>query len=164
MATYAPSGFAVNAFLSDSVAVAEGKVYVQGGGWNILNSQQFPFRQDRIGIAAVITVPYPATNTVNSLNLWLEDQDGKHLSLGSVMTPDGEMRQQMNLTARFTQGRPATLRAGAPQNMPFAANLDNIQFEMPGSYAFVIEINDEELARLSFDVANPMGFAMGGGS
>jgi hypothetical protein len=161
MATYAPSGFAVNAFLCDSAVVAEGKVYVQGGGWNILNSPQFPFVRDRVGIAAVISVPYIATNTMHNLNIWLEDQDGKHHPLGFAVGPDGQPEQQMKLVARFAQGRPIGLRAGDPQNLPFAVNLDNVLVETPGAYAFVLTIGEEEMARLSFNAVNPHGFAMG---
>jgi len=151
----------VDAFLCDSAVVAEGKIFIQGGGWHILNSPQFPFAQDRIGIAAVVSVPYTATNVMHTLAIWLEDQDGKHHPLGFAAGPNGEPREQMRLVAKFNHGRPPALQAGDPQNMPFAVNLDNVLFQAPGSYAFVLTVNDEEMARLSFRVVNPQGYAIG---
>lgn len=161
MATYVPSGFKVDAFLSDSAVVSDGKLFLHGGGWNILNSPQFPFAQDRIGIAAVISVPYTATNTMHTLELWLQDLDGKRYPIGLAPGPDGSAQEKMTLVAKFNHGRPPALPPGEPQSMPFAVNLDNIIFQAPGSYAFVIAINDEEMARMSFRIVNPQGFAMG---
>jgi len=161
MATYAPSGFKVDAFLCDSAVVADGKLFLHGGGWNILNSPRFPFAQDRIGIAAVISVPYTATNTMHVLELWLQDLDGKHRPIGISPGPDGQPSEQMKLVANFNHGRPPALPPGEPQSMPFAVNLDNIVFPAPGGYTFVLTIDNEEMARLPFRIVSPPGFPAG---
>lgn len=55
----------VDAFLADSIVSAEGKLYVQGAGWNKIQATSFPFRHSRIGIGVIIHVPYTATNQVH---------------------------------------------------------------------------------------------------
>jgi hypothetical protein len=164
LSTYVPSGFKITAFICDSVQMAEGKLYLLGGGWNILSCPTFPWAQGRIGIAATISVPYTATNQTHKMNLWLEDQDGSRLPLGSSVSPDGAPQEHMLIQAQFNVGRPAGMQAGDPQNMPFAVNLDNIQFAGPGYYSFVLRIDDSEdendTARLSIRVQFPNGVGM----
>ena len=64
----------VNALLADSVATADGKLFVQGGGWTSLTASELPFHQDRIGIGILIYVPYTATNEEHKLEISLQDQ------------------------------------------------------------------------------------------
>jgi hypothetical protein len=45
--TYPPD-FQVDAVLCDSAVTADGKLYIQRGGWNLLGAESFPFRQSRI--------------------------------------------------------------------------------------------------------------------
>lgn len=52
----------VTAFLADSVTVADGKLYVQGAGWNSISASSFPIQHDRIGVGALLHVPYSATS------------------------------------------------------------------------------------------------------
>ena len=44
----------VEVILADSVVAAEGKLYVQGGGWNQVNVNQIPYRLARVGVAIVV--------------------------------------------------------------------------------------------------------------
>jgi hypothetical protein len=157
MATYPPSGFAVDAIICDSAASAEGKLYIQGGGWNILMSPVFPFSQPRIGVGAIVSVPYHATNKNHVLELRLEDQDGERLPIGpTVMSDiDGTTKSPMGIKAQFNLGRPPILQAGDSQNIPMAINLDQLVFQSPGAYSFVLTINNEEMERLTFRVLGP---------
>ncbi len=152
MATYPPSGFAIDAIICDSAATAEGKLYVQGGGWNLLMSPIFPFSQPRIGVAAIVSVPYTATNKTHVLELWLENQDGERQAFGPtiISESDGTSRSQMGIKAQFNLGRPPILQAGDAQNVPIAINVDQLAIPSPGTYSFVFAINDEEIERLTF--------------
>ena len=161
-ATYAPSGWTVDAFLCDSAVAVEGKVYIQGGGWNLLHSPVFPFAQDRIGVAAIVSVPYTETNKNHVFELRLEDQDGALKPLGHLPGPDGQPQVQMKIMGNFMLGRPPILQAGDAQNVPIALNLDNLMFEAPGSYSFVLSIDEKEIERLTFRVVNPLGFMVAG--
>jgi Family of unknown function (DUF6941) len=143
----------VEAFLADSVVVAEGKLYAQGAGWNMINVNVLPAQHDRIGIGLVITVPYTETNQEHAFSLHLETEDGEQLPLGDAPpgmdTPDGRMRR---IEGVFNMGRPPTLVAGDEQVIPLAINLNGLPFEAAGRYTFVVQVDGEEVKRLPFRV------------
>jgi hypothetical protein len=145
-----------DALLADSVAIAEGKVYIQGGGWNLINVTGFPFRQDRVGLALVVKVPYTATNQEHRFRLTLQDEDGEGVILGDappgVETEDGKIRA---VEGSFNIGRPPLLPPGDEQMVPLALNLDGTTFDRPGRFGFVFEIDGSEVNRLSFRVQQP---------
>jgi hypothetical protein len=143
----------VEAFLADSVASAEGKLYVQGAGWNVINTVQVPTRHPRIGLGLIIRVPYTATNQMHKFELYLEDSDGNELPLadappGTEM-PDGKIRR---LGGQFNVGRPPTLQPGDEQLVAMAINLDGLMFDRADSYRFVIELDGSRERELSFRV------------
>jgi Family of unknown function (DUF6941) len=152
----------VEAFLADSVVVAEGKLYAQGAGWNMINVNELPAQHDRIGIGLIITVPYTETNQEHAFSLHLETEDGERLSLGDAPpgmdTPDGRMRR---IEGVFNMGRPPTLVAGDEQAIPLAINLNGLPFEAAGRYTFVVEVDGQEVKRLPFRV-QPMRFGQPG--
>lgn len=132
----------VDAFLADSVAKAESKLYVQGGGWNILRARAFPARQSRIGLPAAITVGYTETGE-HRFAVRLEDADGNRLELG----PD-----RAELAGNFNVGRSAELADGDEQVIPLAINLDGLVFPRAGRYRFVITIDGQLMSHLPFQV------------
>jgi len=152
----------VEAFLADSVVVAEGKLYAQGAGWNMINVNALPAQHDRIGIGLIITVPYTETNQEHAFSLHLETEDGEQLPLGDAPpgmdTPDGRMRR---IEGVFNMGRPPTLVAGDEQVIPLAINLNGLPFEAPGRYTFVVEVDGQEVKRLPFRL-QPVRFGPGG--
>jgi hypothetical protein len=150
--TYPPD-FQVDAVLCDSAVTADGKLYIQGGGWNLLGAESFPFRQSRIGIGVILQVPYTQTNRDHELRIALRHEDED---------PTGDGGDEVGGIVRFNLGRPAILQPGEPQHVPFALNLDQIPFERPGTYSFVITIDGEELGRLTFRVFGPPAFKASG--
>jgi hypothetical protein len=148
LATTAEIDFKIDAMLCDAVAVEGGKLYMQGGGWNIVMTTEFPVKIARIGVAALVHVPYSKTNVLHRLLLQLQDDDGNRIPLGG---------EEGILEAQFNVGRPPTLQAGEEQLMPFAVNLDALSFAKPGTYSFVFTLNSDELARLTFRITGPPG-------
>jgi hypothetical protein len=152
----------VEAFLADSVVVAEGKLFAQGAGWNTINVNALPAQHDRIGIGLILTVPYTETNQEHAFSLHLETEDGERLPLGDAPpgmdTPDGRMRR---IEGVFNMGRPPTLVAGDEQVIPLAINLNGLPFEAPGRYTFVVEVDGQEVKRLPFRV-QPVRFGQPG--
>jgi hypothetical protein len=144
----------VDAFLCDSIAQADGKLYVQGAGWNVLSALRLPARHPRVGIGAVIRVPYTATNQNHSFTLHLEDEDGNRMSLGEG--PDGMPGvidgQLQVVGGEFNVGRPPQLPAGDEQLVPIALNLDGLVFTKPGMHSFVLTIDGTPLERLPLRV------------
>lgn len=139
----------VDAFLCDSIASAEGKLYVQGAGWNTIFSARFPARHARIGIGVLIGVPYTATNEPHEFEVRLEDSDGRRLPI--VEAPPGVTSEDGRLYAiggEFNMGRPPLLPAGDSQMVPLAMNVDGLVFDRPDAYNFVISIDGTEMKRL----------------
>ncbi len=151
--------FTVNAILCDSAATAEGKLYIQGGGWSMLGTTSFPFQQSRISLGIVVSVPYNATNHNHTLQIYLESEDGQRISFGA---PTKQLDGQVPgcIEARFNLGRPPTIQPGDAQTIPMAVNLDQLRFEAPGAYSFVIKIDGTEVQRLMFRVTLPVGLAL----
>ncbi|MBI4729723.1 MAG: hypothetical protein HY775_09535 [Acidobacteria bacterium] len=139
----------VDAFLADSVVAAEGKLFVQGLGWNIINAQRTPTRHDRIGVGILIRVPYTATNQPHKFELRLENADGIRLSIGD--NPMGQGKIQ-GLGGEFNVGRPPTINPGDEQIVPFAVNINNLPFEQAGSYRFVVSVDGVDGKELPFRV------------
>lgn len=152
--------FRVNGWLCDSAVASEGKLYVQGGGWNMLTPPTFPAVLPRIGIALTVDVPYTATNQNHTLEIALEAEDGQRLSLGPEQvdpTSPTSIPAPGKINAQFNVGRPPGLMPGDAQPIPFALNIDGYVLNGPGAYAFVIEIDGTEMSRLVFRAAQAPG-------
>ncbi|MBI4729274.1 MAG: hypothetical protein HY775_07185 [Acidobacteria bacterium] len=139
----------VDAFLADSVVVAEGKLFTQGAGWNIINTQGLPARHDRIGVGILVRVPYTATCQKHRLEIRLEDEDGARVSLGDAR----EGGRIDRIEAEFNVGRPPNLPHGDEQNVPFAININGLAFENAGAFRFVIAVDTVDAKELPFRVA-----------
>lgn len=137
----------IDAFLADSAAAVEGKIYAQGAGWNIIHAATVPTRHDRVGIGFVVRVPYTSTNQEHKFELRLEDADGARLPFGDNPSGEGKIEAW---GAQFNVGRPPTLKPGDEQVVPFALNIDGLLFEKAGNYRFVISIDGEDIKELPF--------------
>lgn len=135
------------AMLCDSAVVAEGKLYLQGAGWNQLNTGQYPFAVPRIGLGVLIDVAWTQTNRQHHLRIELVDEDGQP---HTIEAPDGSSAGAVRAEAAFTLGRPPNVVPGDPQVVPFALNFDGLIFTKPGAYNLVISVDDEEYERLTF--------------
>src|SRR5436309_15779399 len=79
MASAGSPDFSAIIMLCDSVACPEGKLYIQGGGWQTLQSDRYPVRIPRIGVAVIVTVPYARTNERHELSLSFRNGEGRDL-------------------------------------------------------------------------------------
>ncbi len=143
-----PMGFTAQAMLCDSAAAVEGKLYIQGGGWNAIAAATMPLTAPRIGLALLLEVPYGDTERRHQLSLGLVDEDGSVMPLGPMV--DGQ--RTTHLQIGFEVGRPAELPPGDTQLLPFALNIDGYAFTRPGGYLFVLAVDGQELIRLRFRV------------
>jgi hypothetical protein len=147
--------FTLDAILADSAAAADGKLYVQGGGWNMVNSDKLPVKIARVGLAAVVGVPYTQTNKQHRLGFVLLAADGQGVAPDGALVPPDHEGLRIHGHADFTIGRPPNLQSGDRQNIPIAVNIDGVSFAMPGLYSFVFTIDDHEINRLEFRVVTP---------
>jgi hypothetical protein len=135
----------VRAFLSDSVQSADGKLYVQGGGWNRLAAGGFPARHDRVGIGIVLTIDAGAT-TEHNLEISLLDDKDQPVTLFT----DAGGAEQFAINASFqTEAVEGDFKE---VSVPFALNVDGIVFPEPGTYAVSIRVDGADSERLPFRV------------
>jgi hypothetical protein len=143
----------VDAFLADSVVAAEGKLFAQGAGWNIINAPSMPFRMPRIGFGAIVRVPYGSTNQMHSFTIQMVDSDENPIPIGDAPPgtdlPDNKVRQ---LTGQFNIGRPPQLPMGDEQIVPIAVNFDGLSFDQPNQFSLVFSIDGTEMRRLPIRV------------
>jgi hypothetical protein len=128
--------------LADSAQVAEGKLFVLGGGWTVTGPQPTPF-----ALAGIIEVPWQLANRKHKFRFELIDLDGNAVDID---TPEG--RQPLFIEGEFEVGRPAGLRTGATIPFPLAINSAPVPLPAGSHFEWRYEINGEahEDWRLAF--------------
>lgn len=126
--------------LVDSAQVANGKLYILGGGWARLTTGQVPVTRS-FEIAVRVIVPWTETNRPHSLELQLENEDGQALLDAPVK-------------AEIRVGRPAQLKDGTDQVVPLALRLGPVTLEREGRFAVILRYEGEEVARTAFDLVH----------
>jgi hypothetical protein len=99
--------------LADYAQVAEGKLYIAGGGWTFLRPAPTP-----TAIALLFHVPWDRANTKVKFSLKLMTQDGQPVTQEG---PVGSVPVAMQ--AEFEIGRPPGIKPGSELNVPFAMNV-----------------------------------------
>jgi hypothetical protein len=124
--------------LADGAQVADGKLYVLGGGWTRLKPH-IPVRQS-LGI--VVHVPFDLTNHPLKLHVQLLDDDSNTVGLGG---------NEVKVDVEFEVGRPPGVKHGETINFPLALDFDGLALE-PGGYVWQSEVDGESVARWPFRV------------
>jgi hypothetical protein len=129
----------VDAFLADSVATADGKLFVQGGGWNRLTASLFPAVHDRIAIG--LLVRFDGGDGTHRFELRMLGPAGQELKLGDseqgpIHRIGGEIRAVSD----------------DDQLVPIAINLNGLTLSTPGDYRFVISVDGGDVKSLPFKV------------
>ena len=132
--------------LADAVAVAEGKHYIHGAGWDRILAGAFPVTQPVLGIAARLRVPWADTNVPIALELDVLDADGQSI----LPNPPGPLRGTVN------QGRPPYIPPGDDQVIPVAFQIGQVQFPRAGQYVVILRLGGLEAARAPFHVHGPL--------
>lgn len=119
--------------LCDHVAVADGKLYINGGGWNITGPDPAPS-----AIAVLLEVPWDRANHRIPLRLRLVHEDGGPVT---QLLPTGA--QPVEVGADVEVGRPAGLPPGSPLLVPLAFNLPPIPLPPGQGYVWQAELDGE---------------------
>jgi len=119
-------------FTADHAAVENGKVYVNGGFWDVLNQPSYP-AQVSMSLVAVISVPSRA---------YLED----HRVTVEMVDADEE-RLPLKIEGNVRVGAAPHLNPGEPSTLPLAFPLNGVLLERAGDYWFVLSVDGDELAR-----------------
>ena len=150
MTTDDPRDFKVLAFFpADHAAVENGKLYVNGGGWQQVRFPGYPQVIPWTALVALLEVPFTSMGAEHRLSIGNEDRDGAPLPLKAEV--------------KFRVGAPATMDYGDPSVMPIALPLPNLVIPAAGSYTFTLAIDGKEAARfriVAMQVAVPLQFSL----
>ena len=123
--------------LADAAQIADGKLYLLGGGWDrIWVNAGFPSVHS-VALAISFRVPWNETNQLHQVEVEITDQD----HAGTLVKIEGSVEV----------GRPAGLEPGGEQRSQFVANFP-LRFEWPGTYAVNARVKDGVSARTTFTV------------
>ncbi len=125
--------------LADAAQEVDNKLFILGGGWDLLRLPGPDDAQTSIALAMRFVVPRSETNRTLSFTLQLEDADGNRLvQHPPIIELDAEPSPE--------------LTPGLERTVPFAITIDRLTFRDPGAYAFTISLDGAELARTWFQV------------
>ncbi|MYB43470.1 MAG: hypothetical protein F4X74_00780 [Acidimicrobiia bacterium] len=127
------------AMVADSVQAVGGKLYILGGGWELLYVESFPARHPSVGIGIRLRVPWPFADSFK-LSVDMRDEDGRSLLGGNRFSRTVRVRPPV-------RGLP-----GAGMSMTRAFTFNNLVFPKPGGYSFAIFVEDDEVFRIPFRV------------
>ncbi len=119
--------------LCDAAQVADGKLYILGGGWSLTGPGPMPS-----AVAMKFDVDWTAAGRPHHWELFLMDEDG-HSVL--VETPEGE--RPMEVGGDIMVERPASLREGSPIDVALAVNFGPLPLEPDRRFTWRLTIDGE---------------------
>ncbi len=128
----------LTALLCDSAQVADGKLYVLGGGWSVCGPGPFLH-----GLAIKVEVPWNESNKKHELTAELVHQDGRTVLLG-------EDPKEVKFETEFEVGRPAGLLPATPLDVPLTINFGPMELPPGEMFAWQISIDRNEVDRVNF--------------
>ncbi len=125
------------ALLADAVQASRGKLFILGGGWDVLTVRTFPARHPSMGIGLRLRVPWGWPGDTLQLDVELQDQDGASVLPGTLKAP-------------VPVRRPAHLPEGQDVSLVRALTFTNVVFRKEGAFSFVISVDGDVKERLRF--------------
>lgn len=120
--------------LCDYSEAVNGKLYLTGGGWNVLRLPELP-AEWAFSIGLGIDIAWHETNDPHELVVTIQDPDGVELGDG--------------LTANFETGRPPGIPQGQEQRLVMSISA-TASFATAGPHAAVVQVDGEEIGRGRF--------------
>ncbi len=125
----------VTMLLADSAQVADGKLYILGGGWSVTGPEPVPS-----AVAIKVSVDWHEFNTAHHWELFLEDADGQ---LVHFETPEGS--QSIEVRGDFSASAPDGVPVGTPVDVPVAVNFGPIPLQPGARFTWRMVIDGESL-------------------
>ena len=117
--------------LCDAAVVSEAKLFVLGGGWNLVGPGPTP-----MALALKIDVDYAAATAEHHWELFLEELDGSPVILD---TPEGP--RPVEVRGDFMVGSPEGIPVGADVSVNIAINLGPLPLEPGKRFVWRLSIN-----------------------
>ena len=115
--------------LADGAQVVGNKLYLLGGGWDVLTvNSGFPLQQ-RCAVAVSFRVPWNETNRPHDVEIEITDHDGR-VSLAKI-------------NGQVEVGRPVGIPEGSVQRAQVAADM-GLSFPAPGTYVVAARVEGRE--------------------
>lgn len=129
--------------LADAAQVVGNKVYVLGGGWDVLSVLTgFPIQQ-QCAVAVSVKVPWNETNQRHTVEVeGLSEQPSTE-----------DPKSMFKVEGQFEVGRPAGIRPGQDQRIQLAIAV-NLSLEGPGTNVIIARIEGQEMRRIHFSVVD----------
>jgi hypothetical protein len=121
--------------LTDAAQIADGKLFLIGGGWDTIRVNALPHRQ-KMAIALAIEVEWVETNERHALQLEIATQDGNVL---------------VNLNGAFEMGRPPGISAGQSQRVQLVVDAE-MEFQELGMYVITVTLGQDRTMPVRFNV------------
>ena len=128
--------------LADHAQVADGKLFISGGGWTACGPGPSP-----CAVAVLFHVPWQETDERVSFTLRLIDEDGH-----GVFQPGAQDDLPVQVNGHFEARRPPGMLPGAEINVPMTFNI--VLHLAPGrGYSWVLDVDGhaDESWRVSFE-------------
>lgn len=121
----------VTALIADAAQVAQGKLFVLGGGWSFLGKPYGP-----LALAILFEVPWNDTNRPHAVRIELKDADER-----AINGADGK---PLLIQATLEVGRPPGHPQGEPLPVPMAINMAPLPLSPRQRYHWVISVDGED--------------------
>ena len=130
--------WSVVALLCDSAQVADGKLFILGGGWSLTGPGPFVH-----SLALKLDVPWDQANTKHKFSAVLSTEDGEPVRIG-------DEAEEIRLDTQFEVGRPPGVRPGTPLEFPLAVNFGPMELPPGGRYVWLFLVDETEIDRVGF--------------
>lgn len=142
--------------LCDAVQVAEGKLYILGGGWSLTGPGPSP-----CAVAMKIEVDWNEAQDSHSWELAIEDADGQPVL---IQTPQGEFPVKVN--GEFQVNRPLEAPKGSPADVALAVNFGPLPLNPGGRFIWRLSIDgiSEQDWTVAFTTRSAFGDSPPGGT
>lgn len=123
--------------LADAAQNAGGKLYVLGGGWDVIQSAQFPLQLPQVSLVIKLALPWSDADRQQVIQVDLDDEDGTPVLPNPV-------------AGNFTVGRPQQAIPGDDLSLLLTLTIAPLVLPRPGRYVFRLSVEGVELARTTF--------------
>jgi hypothetical protein len=124
----------------DGAQECNGKLYILGGGWDVIFGQSFPLTYSQFAFAIRLSLPWTEANRPHPFEIQILEEDQQQNILPHPL------RGEINV------GRPPMTIPGQDLPVALSITMGGLVFPNPGTYVVRLTIDDREKAMLKLHV------------